>query len=54
MTSAGMRWIRFGRADNHGSNPTAKTQSYFEQILIGYTRGAFPLVPGHEARKRSP
>ena len=54
LNSTGMRSIRFGRADNHGPNPTAKTQSYFEHILIDYTRGAFPLVPGHEAPKRSP
>ena len=52
LNSTGMRWIRFGRADNHGPNPTAKTQSYFEHILIDYTRGAFPLVPGHEAPKQ--
>jgi hypothetical protein len=49
-----MRWIRFGRADNHGPNPAAKTQSYFEHILIDYTRGVFPLVPGHEAPTTSP
>ena len=50
LDSTGMRWIGFGRADNHGPNPTAKTQSYFQQILIDYTRGAFPLIPGREAR----
>ena len=50
LDSTGMRWIGFGRADNHGPNPTAKTQSYFQHILIDYTRGAFPLIPGREAR----
>ena len=37
--------IQFGRGDNHGNNPTAKTQSYFGQILVNYTKGAFPLIP---------
>ncbi len=37
--------IQFGRADNHGNNPTARTQSYFDHILIDYSHGAFPLVP---------
>jgi hypothetical protein len=46
-----MRQVRFGRADNHGPNPTAKTQSYFGQILIDYSHGAFPLVPAGEVRK---
>jgi hypothetical protein len=52
LNSTGMRWIRFGRADNHGPNPAAKTESYFEHLLIDYTRGAFPLVPGHEVPKQ--
>jgi hypothetical protein len=43
--STGIRQIRFGRADNHGPNPTASTQSYFSRILIDYSHGAFPLVP---------
>lgn len=38
--------ISFGRADNHGNNPTAKTQSCFGQILVDCSNGAFPLVPG--------
>lgn len=37
--------ITFGRADNHGNNPTAKTQSYFGHVLVDYSNGAFPLVP---------
>jgi hypothetical protein len=37
--------IQFGRGDNHGNNPTAKTQSYFGHILVDYTNGAFPLIP---------
>jgi hypothetical protein len=41
-----VRRIEFGRGDNHRDNPTAKTQSYLSQILIDYSRGAFPLVPG--------
>jgi hypothetical protein len=53
LHSTGMRQVRFGRADNHGPNPTAKTQSYFGQILIDYSHGAFPLVPAGEERKGS-
>lgn len=37
--------IHFGRADNHGNNPDAKTQSYLSQILVDYSRGVFPLIP---------
>jgi hypothetical protein len=37
--------IQFGRGDNHGNNPTAKTQSYIGHILVDYTNGAFPLIP---------
>ena len=39
------RGIHFGRADNHGNNPDARTKSCFGQILVDYTNGAFPLVP---------
>jgi len=51
LHSTGICQVRFGRGDHHGSNPTAKTQSYFGQILIDYSRGAFPLVPTGEVRK---
>jgi len=37
--------IQFGRADNHGNNPTATTQSYFDHVLVDYSNGAFPLIP---------
>ena len=40
-----MAYKMFGRGDNPGNNPTAKTQSYFGQILVDYTKGAFPLIP---------
>jgi hypothetical protein len=39
------RRIQFGRGDNHGNNPTAKTQSFLSQILVDYSHGAFPLIP---------
>jgi hypothetical protein len=37
--------IHFGRGDNHGNNPTARSQSYLDRILVDYTKGAFPLIP---------
>ncbi len=42
------RRIQFGRGDNHGNNPTAKTQSYLSQILVDYSHGTFPLIPGRQ------
>ena len=46
--------IHFGRGDNHGNNPTAKTQSRFEHILVDYSKGAFPLLPrGGKAQPRA-
>ncbi len=53
LHSTGIRQIGFGRADNHGPNPTAKTQSYFGQILIDYSHGVFPLVPAAAVGARS-
>ena len=38
--------VNFGRGDNHGNNSTAKSQSCFGQILVDYSNGAFPLIPG--------
>jgi hypothetical protein len=38
--------INFGRADNHGNNRDAKTQSCFGHILVDFSNGAFPLIPG--------
>ena len=37
--------VAFGRYDNHGNNPKATTQSYFGQVLVDSTQGAFPLLP---------
>jgi hypothetical protein len=37
--------IRFGRTAAHGNHPDAKSQSYFDHILVDYTNGAFPLIP---------
>ena len=54
LNSTGIRQIGFGRVDNHGPNPTAKTQSYFNHILIDYSHGAFPLIPGRDVAKKSP
>ncbi len=31
--------ITFGRGDNHGNNPNAKSQSYFSNIVVDYTHG---------------
>ncbi len=45
--------IHFGRADNHGNNPDANTESCFSQILVDYTNGAFPLIPGAAEGNRS-
>jgi hypothetical protein len=41
-----MRRIEFGRADNHGPNPSANTRSYISQILIDCSNAKFPLLPG--------
>lgn len=38
--------IRFGQTSAHGNHPDATTQSYFDKIIIDYTNGKFPLLPG--------
>ncbi len=35
----------FGRGDNVG-NDNLTSQSYFDKILVNYTNGLFPLIPG--------
>jgi hypothetical protein len=37
--------IRFGRIAAHGDHPDAKSQSYFDKIIVDYTHAAFPLLP---------
>jgi hypothetical protein len=37
--------IRFGRTAAHGNHPDAKSQSYFDNIIVDYAKAAFPLVP---------
>jgi hypothetical protein len=37
--------IRFGQTSAHGNHPDAKSQSYFDHIVVDYSNGAFPLVP---------
>ena len=37
--------VQFGRCDNHGNDNHNDTHSYFHQILVDYTNGAFPLLP---------
>jgi hypothetical protein len=37
--------LDFGRADSHHDNPRDTKQSWFGQILVDYTNGAFPLLP---------
>jgi hypothetical protein len=37
--------IRFGRTAAHGNHPDATTQSYFDNIIVDFTNGAFPLLP---------
>ena len=34
----------FGHADQHGNDSNDPTQGYFDQILVDYTNGAFPLL----------
>ncbi len=48
-----MSLVALGRYDNHGDNPNATTQSYFGQILVDYTNGAFPLLPQTASRPSS-
>ena len=41
--------IRFGRTSAHGNHPDAKSQSYFDNIIVDYSKAAFPLVPSPAA-----
>ncbi|MGO9109134.1 MAG: hypothetical protein ACLP9L_07875 [Thermoguttaceae bacterium] len=50
--------IRFGQTSAHGNHPDAKSQSYFDDIIVDYTHAAFPLLPsgapeGKAADKRA-
>jgi hypothetical protein len=46
VTNAGIRYFSCGRSDTHGDNPDCATQSYLDNIIIDYTDGKFPLIPG--------
>jgi hypothetical protein len=37
--------IRFGQTSAHGNHADAKSQSYFCNIVVDYSRAAFPLMP---------
>ena len=37
--------VQFGRSDNHGDDKLNDTYSYFGQVLVNYSNGAFPLLP---------
>ena len=37
--------VQFGRLDNHGNNTDTTTQTYFDNIIVDYTYGTFPLIP---------
>ncbi len=37
--------VRFGQTSAHGNHPDAKSQSYFDNIIVDYSKAAFPLVP---------
>jgi hypothetical protein len=39
--------ILFGRADKHGNINTPETFSHFSHIMVDYTEGKFPLLPGN-------
>jgi len=45
--------IRFGQTSAHGNHPDATTQSYFDHIIVDYTKAQFPLVPS-QRRKTGP
>ena len=40
------RGVRIGRADSHGDNVGSTAKTYFDNIIIDYTKAAFPLIPG--------
>ena len=40
--------IRFGRTAAHGNHPDAKSQSYFGNIIVDYSKAAFPLLPSRD------
>jgi hypothetical protein len=46
VTDAGIQYFSCGRCDTHGDNPDCTTQSYVDEIIIDFTKGMFPLVPG--------
>ena len=37
--------VNFGRCSSHSNWPSNDTSSYFDNIMIDYTNGAFPLLP---------
>ncbi|OGS27583.1 MAG: hypothetical protein A2297_03625 [Elusimicrobia bacterium RIFOXYB2_FULL_48_7] len=47
FTSSGFSngYVAFGRTDGHQNNPNCGTQTIFDDIMIDYTNGVFPLLP---------
>jgi len=46
VADAGIQYFSCGRCDTHGDNPDCTTHSYIDNIIIDFTNGVFPLVPG--------
>lgn len=46
VADAFIRFFSCGRTDAHRDNPDCTTVSYLDNIIIDYTSGAFPLIPG--------
>ncbi|HSA94798.1 MAG TPA: hypothetical protein VLJ16_02020 [Acidobacteriota bacterium] len=43
---AAIQYFSCGRCDTHGDNPDCPTRSYVDDVIIDFTNGVFPLVPG--------
>ncbi len=43
--------IRFGQTSAHGNHPDAKSQSYFDNIVVDYSNAVFPLMPGVKSKR---
>lgn len=53
VADAGIQYFSCGRCDTHGDNPDCTTHSYIDNIIVDFTNGMFPLVPGVAAREGS-
>jgi hypothetical protein len=45
--------IWLGRTDNHGNQTNDHSQTWFGQIMIDYTKAAFPLIPSASVPTKS-